>query len=259
MGRIRYIGRLPREKSIQISSAALGLDQKLGGAIAMIVPHPSQRLTILDLLDDGRVVRRADLGVMGFSQGVIGRMLAAEELERVGTAGVRRPGIQHDPVADLAAAFGGKGGVLTLHAALRVHGLTNYGRDHVSDVVLLPFDAYRSTRGIEGVEVVRTRRPEAFSRGLEVLAFSGQCILVAKPARAVCDLFAPWAARFSLGREEPGEALMRLLALHGPRAVQEVEGHALALGWADRVSTAVGLALLADIHVREGSPYVSRP
>lgn len=203
-----------------------------------------QRDRILALLDDGRVVRRAELAREGYSQGTIARMLDDGTLARAGTRGVRLSDYQDDPLPAIAARFGGDPGrprgILCLHSAARLHGYTDLGRDMAPETVLLRYGANNTDGGLP-LRVVRWRVEAAFdeANGLEWREWDGHGIHVTSPERTVVDLFARRVLPTEGGHLV---ALDRMAAERGADGLAEAGRIALALGIHHRIKAALEAA-----------------
>jgi predicted transcriptional regulator of viral defense system len=173
-----------------------------------------QKQDIIDYLSDGRVLTRQAVVEHGWSPGVITRLLTDGDgderpatLERIGFGLARLSRLSlRDPLGNLAAVFGPRGGVLCLWTAARYHALTDVGTSLRADTVAVPASDRGRDHGT-GVRVFRWS-PRLLETGIEEVSTRCGRIGVTDAARTVVDMFRPEVDAAEGG---PMEALAILL------------------------------------------------
>lgn len=205
-----------------------------------VPPITGQRGKLARIMSDGMVRRRADLQAAGLSQATLDRAIRDGTLERTGTSGVVLATAEAGPMEAIARRFAGTEdtprGVLCLHAAARVHGLTTITSRQRPIEVAIPRSLSNTDGGLP-VRLVRLSSAQAFMDGVEwTEAAPGNWMACTTAARTVADMFSPW------GNPTEGSDVLALEALDaegGAEAVGEALGFAERLGWGAAMKSAL--------------------
>jgi len=168
----------------------------------------SQHRQLLELAKRSHLLRDATLREAGISSTVISQAVKAGELLRLSRGVYQHPGAEVDEHVSLSEVVARvPHAVITLISALQFHQIGTQQSHAVW--ILLKQNAVTPRIDYPPLEVVRSKLPCAFSKGIEKHTLNGIAIHITNPARTVVDCF---KYRNRIGMEVCLEALKDVLS-----------------------------------------------
>lgn len=144
------------------------------------------REKILQLLEDGRLIRAAEIRNLGIPTIVLTRMVKNGELECVERGVYRSAQLAGDEtalrIAEIASRY--PRALLCLISAARHHGLT----DDLHSEWSIAIPTLSNLQIIPGVRLHRWLSPLAYETGVETIRIAGVEVRMTTPARTVADM-----------------------------------------------------------------------
>ena len=167
---------------------------------------PSPLSILRDLSKRSPLIKRADATKAGVSSYQLGKLTQKGEVVRVGR-GLYQLADVEAPTSELVqVSILQPKGVIILLSALNFHGI---GTHRASEVWLqLPINSPTPTFKWPPLRVIRSRKPEAFTEGVEIHKIAGHPVAITSIDRTIVDCF---KHRSHVGLEVALEALRERL------------------------------------------------